>query len=156
IAALVAHTAPRDEIFAAVAEEVAGLFGLPRIEMVRYEQDGSVATVIAATGDHPFPVGSRWVLDEPSIMEAVVRTGRPARIDEYRELGGGVAEIARREGLLSAIGAPILVGGTTWGAIIAMSTPPEPIPEGSEDRLSLFTELMATAVSNVQAHDDLR
>ena len=58
---------PPDEIFTAVAEEVASILGLPRIEMVRYEADGS-GTVIGASGDHPFPAGSSWALDGPSIM----------------------------------------------------------------------------------------
>ncbi|MDX6410625.1 MAG: hypothetical protein QOE91_141, partial [Gaiellaceae bacterium] len=133
VAALVARTAPPEQVFAAVAEEVAGLFALPRIEMVRYGPDGS-GNVIGASGDHPFPVGSTWMLDGPSIMESVFRTGRPARIDDYAELPGTIANIARAAGFTSAIGAPIVVDGATWGSIIAISTSGEPIPEGSETR----------------------
>jgi signal transduction histidine kinase len=115
--------------------------------MVRYEHDGT-ATVIGAAGDHPFPVGSNWALAGPSIMAMVLKTGRKAGIDDYAGLRGTIAEIADRAGFRSAIGAPIVVGGATWGAIVARSTMPEPIPERSELRLSQFTELVATAVSN--------
>src|SRR4029077_14928667 len=108
------------------------------------------------SGDHPFPVGSRWTLDGPSIMASVLESGRPARIDDYESLPGTIAEVARGAGFRSAIGAPIVVDGHTWGTIIAISTMPDPIPEGSETRLSQFTELVATAVSNLQARDDLR
>ena len=155
VATLVAGAAPPDEILAAVAEEVARLFGLPRIEMVRYDGDGA-GVVIGASGDHPFPVGSRWTLDGSSIMASVLESGRPARIDDYEALPGTIAEVARRAGFRSAIGAPIIVDGHTWGTIIAISTMPEPIPEGFEMRLSQFTELVATALSNLQARDDLR
>ena len=155
VATLVAGAASPDETLAAVAEEVAHLFGLPRIEMVRYEGDGA-GVVIGASGDHPFPVGSRWALDGPSIMASVLETGRPARIDDYETLPGTIAEVARGAGFRSAIGAPIIVDGHTWGTIIAISTMPDPIPEGAEIRLSKFTELVATAVSNLQARDDLR
>src|SRR4029077_7708094 len=151
----VAGAASPDDILAAVAEEVARLFGLPRIEMVRYEGDGA-GIVIGASGDHPFPVGSRWTLDGPSIMASVLESGRPARIDDYETLPGTIAEVARGAGFRSAIGAPIVVDGHTWGTIIAISTMLDPIPEGSETRLSQFTELVATAVSNLQARDDLR
>jgi signal transduction histidine kinase len=155
VATLVAGAAPPHEILAAVAEEVARLFGLPLIEMVRYDGDGA-GVVIGASGDHPFPVGSRWTLDGPSIMASVLESGRPARIDDYETLPGTIAEVARGAGFRSAIGAPIIVDGHTWGTIIAISTMPDPIPEGSEIRLSQFTDLVATAVSNLQARDDLR
>jgi GAF domain-containing protein len=152
VATLVARAARPSEIVAAVAEEVAHVFGLPAIEMVRYDADG--ATVLANSGGH-LPVGSRWPLDGPSIMEAVLRTGEPARIGDYSQLTGTIAEAARSDGIRSAIGAPIVVDGATWGAIIAISTTADLIPEGLEVGLSLFTDLVATAVSNLQAHDDL-
>ena len=154
VATLVAEAAPPDEIFRAVAHEVATILGLPKVEMVRFEPDGT-ATVIGAYGDHPFPVGSNWTLDGPSVMANVYATGGPARIDDYGPLDGVIAEVARGASFASAIGAPIIVGGGIWGAIIAISTEPEPIPERSEARLSQFTELMATAVSNATARAEL-
>src|SRR3712207_7992226 len=39
---------------------------LPLVEMCRYEPDGT-ATVIAATGEHPFQPGTNWSLDGPSL-----------------------------------------------------------------------------------------
>src|SRR5262249_31490060 len=79
-----------------------------------------------------------------------------ARIDDYGDLGGMIADAAMGAGFVSAIGSPIIVDGSTWGCVIAISTHPDPIPEGAENRLSLFTELVATAVSNLQAHGDWR
>jgi signal transduction histidine kinase len=154
VATLVAKAAPADEIFDAVTHEVATILGLPRVEMVRYERDGT-GTVIGAYGDHPFPVASNWALDGPSIMAAVLETGRSARIDDYTALEGTIAEVARGAGFRSAIGAPIIVDGAIWGTIIAISTMAEPIPERSEIRLRQFTELVATAVSNATARADL-
>jgi len=157
VATLVARASPPDRIFAAVAEEVAGLLGFPRVEVVRYDDPaGGTATVIGATGEHPFSVGSRWPLDSPSVMKAVYESAGAARIDDYGDLGGMIADAALGAGFVSAIGSPIIVDGSTWGCVIAISTHPDPIPEGAENRLSLFTELVATAVSNLQAHDDLR
>ncbi len=155
VATLVAGAAPPDEVFAAVADEVAGLFGLPRIEMVRYGP-GEIGTVIGASGDHPFPVGSRWTFEGPSTMAKVYVTGRPARIDDFAQLQGTIADVARAAGFVSAIGAPIVVDSAIWGAIIAISTLPEPIPERAEFRLGHFTELVASAVSNLKARDEAR
>jgi Transcriptional regulator containing GAF, AAA-type ATPase, and DNA binding domains len=155
VARLVARGVQPEELFSAVSAEVSRLLDLAadRDGALRHRRSG---TVIGATGDHPFPVGSRWTFDGPSIMERVFRTGLMTRIDDYRELPGRVAEVARAAGVQAAIGAPIAVDGATWGAFIAMSTTPEPIPKGAEVRLALFAELIATAVDNLQAHDDLR
>jgi signal transduction histidine kinase len=88
-------------------------------------------------------------------MAMVARTGRVARIDDYDSLEGGIADAARAAGFRSAIGAPITVEGRLWGVIIAISTESEPIPESSEARLGQFTELVATAVSNTQAREQV-
>ena len=153
VATLVATAASSEEVLAAVAEEAARVLELSRIEIVRYEAD-QTGTVIGASGDHPFAVGSSWPLDTPSVMGLVFRSGSAARIDDYSELEGPIAETAREAGFRAAIGAPIVVGGSTWGAVIAVSTA-DAIPDGAEVRLGEFTELVATALSNLQAHDDL-
>src|SRR6266540_2874539 len=154
VATLVAAGAAPEQVFMAVVEEVSSLLGLERIELVRYEGD-TIGTVIAASGDHPFPAGSTWSLDDPSVMATVARTRRAARIDDYSRLGGEIARTARSAGFQSAIGAPMTVEGRLWGVIIAISTGPEPIPERSEARLGQFTDLVATAVANAEARQAL-
>jgi GAF domain-containing protein len=154
VATRVAEGAPANEIFDAVSSEIASALGLQGIEMARYDA-GATATVISAFGDHPFPAGSSLTLDDPSVRSTVFRTGSPARIDDYTALSGATAQDTRSTGFRSAIGAPIVVEGTAWGAIIAFSRGPDPIPERSEIRLSQFTELVATAVSNATARADL-
>src|SRR6266571_1649243 len=154
VATLVAGGAAPEHVFTAVVEEVSSLLGLERIELVRYEGD-TTGTVIAASGDHPFPVGSTWSLDDPSVMATVARTRRAARIDDYSKLDGEIARTARSAGFQSAIGAPMTVEGRLWGVIIAISTDPEPIPERSEARLGQFTDLVATAVANAEARQAL-
>jgi signal transduction histidine kinase/putative methionine-R-sulfoxide reductase with GAF domain len=154
VATLVAAGAAPEKVFTAVVGEVSSLLGLERIELVRYDGDGE-GTVIAATGEHPFPAGTTWSLDDPSVMATVARTKRGARIDDYSVLDGEIARVARGAGFRSAIGAPITVEGRLWGAMIAISTDPEPIPERSEARLGQFTELVATAVANAESRDAL-
>jgi GAF domain-containing protein len=154
VATLVAAGAAPVQVFTAVVEEVSSLLGLERIELVHYDGDVS-GTVIAASGDHPFPAGTTWSLDDQSVMATVARTGRAARVDDYAGLKGEIAQAARGAGFRSAIGAPITVEGRLWGVIIAISTDPEPIPEPSEARLGQFTELVATAVANAEARDAL-
>src|SRR5262249_5387692 len=151
VAMLVARGAPTSEIFDAVAEGVARIFGRPWVGVMRYDSAESFV-VVATWGEHPFPVGSRWPLDGPSPYEAVLRTGRPAVVD-YTGLPGTVAQAAREAGIVGAIAAPIVVDGATWGVVAVPATREAPIPAGVEARLIVFTELVATAISNAEAHD---
>ena len=142
------------DVFAAAAEQVARIFARPWVGVMRY--DGTDSFVVLATwGEHPFPVGSRWPLDGPSTFEAVLRTGRPAAVSDYTGLLGTVAEAAREAGVVGGFGAPIVVDGSTWGVIAVPATRAAPVPKDAETRLAVFTELVATAISNATARDEL-
>jgi PAS domain S-box-containing protein len=154
VATLVAAGGAPERVFTAVVDEVSSLLGLERIELVRYNGNAT-GSVIAASGEHPFPAGSTWSLDDPSVMSTVARTRRAARIDDYSTLDGEIARTARDAGFQSAIGTPMTVEGRLWGVIIAISIDPKPIPERSKARLGQFTDLVATAVANAEARHAL-
>jgi signal transduction histidine kinase len=157
VATLVARGALPEEVFGAVAKEVAQLFDVPAISMARFERDGDGSTVqIGVWGAaNPHPVGVRNP-PHPGVMQLVWETGRPARVDAYADLDGPIIKELVSAGLRSAIGAPIVVDGEVWGGIAALSTSPEPLPDGAEVQLGSFTELVGTAIANAQARDDLR
>jgi PAS domain S-box-containing protein len=154
VATLVAQGATPGEVFSAVAGEVARVLKLPMVEMCRYEPDGT-ATVIGATGDHPFRTGTNWTLEGPSLTAMVLRTGRPARVDDYGSVRGAIGEAAQQAGVHAGVGAPIVVDGRVWGVVSAGADDREPVPQEAEARLNQFTELVATAISNTQAREDL-
>jgi signal transduction histidine kinase len=84
----------------------------------------------------------------------VRRTGRPAHIEDYAQLDGALAADARQRGIRSGAGAPILVNGRLWGVIVVGSPQPR-LPAGTGERIGQFTELIATAISNIQVREDL-
>jgi signal transduction histidine kinase len=157
VATLVAEGATPPEVFAAVAEEVAHVLDVALSAVVRYEPEG-VATEVGAWGrENPFPVGTSWKLDGTSVSALVAATGRPARVTDYADVPGPISTaLARDAGIRTAVGAPILVGGDLWGVMMALSTEQRPLPEDTEGRLALFTELVGTAISNAEARDDQR
>jgi signal transduction histidine kinase len=156
VATLVASGASSTELFAAVAREAAQVLHLPNAAVCRYDDEGTAMTVLAIWGDHPevFGTGSSWPLDGPSMSAQVLRTGRPARIEEYTDVPGTLAAAAREGGYSRVAGAPIIVDGRVWG-VISTSSPEAPLPDGIEDRLAEFTELVATALANSQAREEL-
>jgi signal transduction histidine kinase len=86
----------------------------------------------------------------------VYRTGCSARVDamDWSSASGPVAGTARRLGIVSNVGSPIVVESRLWGAMIAVSTD-EPLPFGLEGRLEKFTELLATAIANAESRSEL-
>jgi signal transduction histidine kinase len=156
VATLVAQEAAPAEVFAAVAHEVAETLGVPLTAIVRY--DGETATQVGLWGgENPFPVGTSWPIDEQSVSGMVWHTGEPARVDDYAKVPGGIAAtLAQQAGIRSAVGVPIVVEGHRWGVMMALATGEESVPAGTELQLAEFTQLVATAIANAQAHDDLR
>ncbi len=150
VATLVAR-GPADEGFLSlVAAEVQQLFDVPDVAIVRFEQRDVV--LVGTAGGNPYiPVGGRWSLDGPSVCAQVLDTGRPARMDQYQGLHGTVAETAQEAGFQSVAGAPIIVDGRVWGAIVVVSSS-DALPERSEVRVAEYTELVATAISNATTH----
>jgi signal transduction histidine kinase len=156
VATLVAREAPPEEVFAKVAEEVGLLLGAESAWMSCFDPDGA-ATVVASSGQlaTAFPVGMRVSSEGWTVIEMVRRTARPARIDDYMQAPGSLGTYARELGIRSGVGSPIVVDGRLWGAMAAASLESKPLPVGSESRIAEFTELVATAISNMQARSDL-
>jgi len=152
VATLVARESSPDRLFAAVAEQVARVFDVPHVRLVRYEPDGSVVVAGFSEGDRePFPIGSRWPLDSPGVLTTVRQTGRPARVADYAHLTGEIAAAVRGAGVRSTVASPIVVESRIWGAMTVLSSRDDPFPEDTEARLTDFTELVATAIANAEA-----
>jgi signal transduction histidine kinase len=156
VATLVAHETSPADVFAAVAEEVGQLLMFDMATLMRYETDGT-ATVVAAwsrtTGY--LGVGDRLQLDGENVAAQVLRSGRPARIDDFAACTGTIADLMHGLGVHSAAGTPITVDDRLWGVMVGASLSPEPTPEGMESRLGQFTELAATAIANAEARSEL-
>jgi GAF domain-containing protein len=154
LAMLVARGEPPEAVFAAATREALRHFGGGTARMIRYELDGT-ATLVAnegTTGPH-VRVGERWESYPPTGLTAtVMQTGRAARVDDYHDVPGG--EPYLREGIRSAVAMPIHVNGRLWGAI-AVGSGQGPLPPDTAQRMTEFTDLVATAVANAQNRAEL-
>ena len=158
VATLVARDVPPEELLAAVAGEVGGLLGADLAGMIRNEPDDTVTPVAtwAADGEHP-PVPDRWATEEGDPTTMVANTRRPARVDDWTGVRGPIAAFIRDElHVRSSVGSPILVEGRLWGALAVHSRQSGPLPADTEARLRNFTELVGTAMSNVQTRAEMQ
>jgi signal transduction histidine kinase len=154
VATLVAEGATPHSVFDAVRHEVSRMFNAPLSVLMRYE--AGTATVLATAHNYLGPVGRSWrVEDDASAIATCCQTGRPARVDYTGAVHGAIAEVARSEGVQSAVAVPVVVDGAFWGVMAVGSCEPDSLPSDIDDRLVKFTGLLATAIANAEGRAEL-
>src|SRR6185312_7133087 len=152
VATLVAYESSPERLVAVVVEQVARVFDVPLVRLVRYEPTAAVVVGgFSESDDEPFPIGSRWPLDTPGLLATIRQTGRAARVEDYALAPGDGAGAVRAAGMRSAAGSPIVVGGRVWGAIVLLSPRSASLPDDTGARLADFTDLVATALANAES-----
>jgi signal transduction histidine kinase len=157
VATLVAGASDPSQIFATVTEEVGRLLGAHTANMVRYRHDGT-ADVIGGWNEPGVPsvqLGARLQLDGDTLAPKICRSGQPERVDDYGGITGSLAERLRALGIRSGVGAPIVFNGELWGAVVISSVEVRAFPTGDEHRVAAFTELVAQALANAEAREQL-
>jgi PAS domain S-box-containing protein len=157
VATLVAREGGHSEVVAAVAEEVGRLLSAEAAGVVRYEPSGQGAVVgtWSRSGVPPLPAGELVDLATETSVGRVYETGRPGRTTGFEGAEGSLARRVNELGYRSSLAAPIHVGGRLWGALAVGDVREEPLAEGSEQRLARFAELVAQALANADAREQL-
>ena len=157
VAVVVAGEHDPQRVFAVATEEVARLLGAATSNMVRFEDDGTatVEGAWSAPGTQAVPTGTKLALDSPTAAARIRATGRPARVDDFSTMPGTDAARLRHYRFTAAIGAPIALSGKLWGAVMVSTTEPEPFLPGAEQRIADFAELVALALANAEAREEL-
>jgi PAS domain S-box-containing protein len=156
VATLVARGASPKDVFDAVATEAAAVLDVDRLVLLRYEPDGHVTALAHRTQDgNAIPVGTRVPVEGENVPAAVLRTGRPARIDDMERATGPVAELSKDRGVRSTAGVPLVVDGALWGVMGIGSMREEPPPADLEERMAQFAELVETAIANADSREQL-
>jgi signal transduction histidine kinase len=154
VATLVARGTDRTGVFAAVAEEVGRLFGADVASIIRFD-DGH-GTIVGGWSSGPTPaapIGFRVSMKQDSTAARVHRTERPTRVD-IDELPREAFAVVREFGVRASVGAPVVVHGKLWGAVVG-ATKDASFPPGAEQRMAAFAELVAQALANAEAREEL-
>jgi signal transduction histidine kinase len=157
VATLVATAGEPARVFPIVTEEVGRLLAAQTANMVRYRHDGT-ADVIGRWNepDVPsMPLGARIELDGETLAPKICRSGQPERVDDYTGLTGRLAERLQSLGIASGVGAPIIFDGELWGSVVVSSVRTHAFAPGAEHRIAAFTELVAQALANAEAREQL-
>jgi signal transduction histidine kinase len=158
IATLLARSVPPNEVFDAVVGEVRLLMRVDGAVLGRFEADKTV-TVLALSAEAGAqvaqPVDMKLSTEGHNVGGLVLRTGRPARMDDYsKATGGDQVRRFREAGVRAAVGAPIELRDRVWGLLSVYSMQAR-LPPDTEERLADFAALVGSAVANVQAWSEL-
>ena len=161
VAMLVAERPESEDLFSAVAREVAQVLDVRGVIVDRFEADGSQVTVGSAydpeleSAEAYLGVGARMPLQPGKLAAAVQATRRTARVDDYSKLDADTGAAARAAGIGSGCAAPIFVDGDLWGQICVFSARGTVLPADTESRLDDFVKLVATAIANAKHQSEL-
>ena len=153
VATLVARGARPSEVFAAATNEVGRVLGTDITWLRRYLPGPAAASIAAFAAGERLPPEEPRPLGGHNIATLVHKTGRPARVQGSDWLlHDGKGQVLP---ITSGVGVPVVVAGSLWGAMAVASSTEAPLPPDTEARLAAFTELIATAIANAEAHDEL-
>ncbi|GAA2373024.1 DUF4118 domain-containing protein [Dactylosporangium salmoneum] len=152
VATLVVRGASLTDVFDAMAEELCRTLGRVRTALMRYEPN-CTATCLADLDELHGPTSI--LLEGDNVVGTVRRTRRPARINSYDSATGPAAATTRGLGIHSTVGVPVMVQGRLWGVLAVMSFTADAMPPDTEARLADFSDLIATAVANVESRAQL-
>ena len=153
VATLVARGARPSEVFAAATDEVGRILSTDVTWLRRYLPGPAAASIAAFAAGQRLPPEEPRPLGGHNIATLVHTTGRPARVQGSDWLlydwKGQLLPIT------SGVGVPVIVDGNLWGVMAVASSAETPLPPDTEARLAAFTELIAMAIANAEAHDQL-
>jgi signal transduction histidine kinase len=133
---MIAQQAPPNEVFTAVAVEAGRALGVTQVRVDRYLPDGGVTTVGAIGGTDR--QGKADQARTSSIAAEIQKTQHVQRIDDRS---------------CSMVAAPVIVEGEIWGAVVVLAA--ARLPADIENRVTDFSHLVASSISNVDARNKL-
>jgi signal transduction histidine kinase len=157
VATLVARGVSPSEIYPKAVVELSRGLAVQNVTLLRYAPEGAYVVVGARdeNGEPIMPKGQYLSLEGDNVAARIHRDRAPARMDTYDGAKGPTAEHIRSLGMKSAVGAPIVVDGRLWGALIVGSAQFEHLAAGTEQRIGDFAYLIATAITNAETRAEL-
>jgi len=159
VAVAVATESTAERVFDVVAEEVARLLGADAANLVSFGPRPEQGLIVGTWSEPGVPIpgdGTVIVIARGSAIDRVARTGEPARL--ATDDPGVPPELHARLvalGVTSLVAAPIVVSGEIWGALVVSVTRDLQLAPNTEERLGQFAGLVAVAIANAQAREEL-
>ena len=159
VAVTVATEVTAERVFDVVTEEVARLVGADAANLVSFGPNPDEGVIVGKWSEPGVQIpgdGTVVVIAGGSALDRVARTGTPARL--ATDDPGVPSELHERLvalGVTSLVAAPVVVSGEIWGALVVSVTRDLQLASNTEERLGQFAGLVAVAIANAQAREEL-
>ena len=159
VAVTVATETAAERIFDVVTEEVARILGADAANLVRFSPSRDEGVIVGKWSEPGVQIpgaGTIVVIEDGSALTRGGSDGAPAR--QATDDPAVPAELHKRLtalGVTSLVAAPIVVSGDIWGAVVVSLTGNRRFPANAEERLGQFAGLVAVALANTQAREEL-
>jgi PAS domain S-box-containing protein len=159
VAVAVATASRPDVLFNVVTEEVALRLGADAANLIRFERNDPEGVVVGTWSNAEAeiaPIGTRFQLNGGPVTR-VRETAQPARghIDDPEIVPSPIVDTLRAQGVRWMVSAPIVVSGDLWGAVVVTTTGDRTFPRDAEERIGQFAGLVAVALANAEAREQL-
>jgi PAS domain S-box-containing protein len=145
VAILVARGNDSHELFDTVCGESARLIDAAQVTLVQFgSRPGGRAMACWRSDGANVDLETMSPLDEHPIAALIRDTGGPQR-----------ADIGEDSPIGSEVGAPIILDGRRWGALVAESAAPDGFPAETENRMAMFADIVAISIGNAVTKDEL-
>jgi PAS domain S-box-containing protein len=145
VAILVAQGHDSHELFDTVCRESARLIDAAQVTLVQFGSGGGGQAIACwRAGAATVDLEAVAPLDEHPIAAVIRDTGGPQRTDNGED--GQVR---------SEVGAPIVLDGRRWGALVAQSAAPDGFPAETEARVARFADIVTISIGNAVTKDEL-
>jgi signal transduction histidine kinase len=150
------ETAP-ERVFDVVTEEVARLLGADAANLVRFGPAPDEGLIVGKWSEPGVPIpGAGTIVSVEAVLAEVARTGAPGRMaTEDPGVSEQLHELLVGLGVTQVVAAPIVVSGHVWGAVVASVTRDLQFAANAEERIGQFAALVAVALANAQAREEL-
>jgi signal transduction histidine kinase len=100
------------------------------------------------------PLEGRWRVGTSTAAAAVLRTRKPVR-RASESVRGEIGAWLRSHGINHVIACPVTVEGRLWGVMVIFFLGTQPPPDGIEERMREFVELVGCTVAQAESRAEL-
>lgn len=140
-----------DEVLEMIAREAVEVMGAKLGSVLMLGADPEVLEVRASHGAGPDYLGRRGLRVDESLVGVVLRRRKPLQVEDVRSSRlYQSTEVARREGLVSLLSVPLVVGPEAQGVLNVYSSEPHTFSNEEIETLSALAELSAIALERAR------
>lgn len=140
-----------DEVLQLITREAAQLMSAKLCSVLMLGDDPGSLEVRASHGAGPEYLGRGRLATEDSLVGVVLRRRRPLQVEDVRSSRlYQSTEVARREGLVSLLSVPLILGGEARGALNVYSGQPHTFSNEEIETLTALAELSAMALQRAR------